>query len=110
MSVGEVIRERMDMLGISVDQVSDTTLHYWPDFEDVLSGTVQIDTADIDDYELSMLGNAMLCSPAYFTSVEERDKDIVHQNYGRSNVTIKTLLQMARIQQFMRDLHFLKSL
>ncbi len=40
MSIGEVIGERMDMLGISVDQMGDTTIHYWTDFGDVLSGAV----------------------------------------------------------------------
>ena len=110
MSIGEVIRERMDMLGISVDQMGDSTLHYWTVFGDVLSGTVQIDTADIDDFELCILGNALYCSPAYFVDPAEREKDIARQNYGRPNATVKTLLQMAHIQQYMRDLHFLKNL
>lgn len=109
MKIGKLLKDRMDLLDMSMDTLIDAT---YID-EDILQNLYdnKIDFEDLDEYDQETLTNALFCSKNYFTDERERKFDIVMCSLNRGNeqdnIAIKT---KCRLQRFVNDFLFVNEL
>lgn len=109
MKIGKLLEERMKILGISIDDLSNST---YIDVE-ILQGLYnnELDFNDIDEYDKKILCNALFCSEEYFINAKARKFDIVTSSVNRGKeqdeIAIKT---KCKLQRFIKDFVFVNEL
>ena len=102
--IGSELQDRMNLLGIDISTLSEMTFMD----EDVISDIINNESAyeDIDEFDLSLLCNALHCDARYFVDGEVRNKDLLISTMNRGKDTIKSKHVKAKIQDFMNDYAF----
>lgn len=107
MNIGNILKNRLEKLGISIDQLSGDCLLKKEFIKGILED--QISLEKIDMFDLKLISNELYCTPAYFWDENKRKKDVVLSSFNRGNDTKKSNLAKARLQKYVSDYIFLKN-
>lgn len=106
MLMGEVIKERLNCLGISFKDFAEETMLEESFLQDIMENRIL--PIDIDPIDLNIIANVLYCSPEYLIDENSRNKDVVFCSMNRGDTTTKSNLAKAKLQSFMRELLFVK--
>ncbi len=103
--IGSELQDRMDLLGIDISTLSNMTFLD----EAVISNIINDKSAfeEIDEFDLSLICNALHCDTQYFVNDEIRKKDLLISTMNRGKDTVKSKNVKAKIQDFMNDYAFI---
>ena len=103
--IGSELQDRMDLLGIDISTLSNMTFLD----EAVISNIINDKSAfeEIDEFDLSLICNALHCDTQYFVNGEVRKKDLLISTMNSGKDTIKSKNVKAKIQDFMNDYAFI---
>lgn len=106
MFIGSVLKERMDMLGLTDDMLIENTLLEETFVKDVLNDRIEFN--DIEEFDVEILSNALYCDVKYFDNEAIRSRDVVFCSKNRGVDTVKSNLAKAQIQRYMKDMCWIK--
>ena len=102
--IGNVLQERIDLLGIDVSTLSKMTFMDEEVINDVINNKFAFE--EIDEFDLSLICSALHCDAQYFVNGEVRNKDLLISTMNRGKDSIKSKNVKAKIQDFMNDYAF----
>lgn len=102
--IGNELQDRMSLLGIDISALSEMTFMD----EEVIDNIINNKTAyeDIDEFDLSLICNALHCDTLYFVDGEVKNKDLLISTMNRGRDSVKSKNVKAKIQDFMNDYAF----
>ena len=102
--IGSELQDRMNLLGIDISTLSEMTFID----EEVISDIINNGSAyeEIDEFDLSLLCNALHCDSQYFVYSEVRNNDLLISTMNRGKDSVKSKNVKAKIQDFMSDFAF----
>lgn len=106
--IGDVVKARMDLFGFTLDRLNEESMLPLNLLEGIIENKISI--SQIDDFDLNVLASTLYCEPDYFVSEDARNSDVVFASHNRGECTHKSNLVKAKLQNFMKDLLFLKSI
>lgn len=106
--IGGELQERMNLLGISVSNLSDKAFMSEDMIQDIIENKIAYE--EMDEFDLSLLSSALHCDSDYFISEEIRKKDLLVLTMNRGNDTIKSRNIKAKIQDFVKDYAFVNEI
>ena len=103
--IGSELQDRMDLLGIDISTLSNMAFLD----ETVISNIINDKFAfeEIDEFDLSLICNALHCDTQYFVNGEVRKKDLLISTMNSGKDTIKSKNVKAKIQDFMNAYAFI---
>lgn len=106
--IGHILKNRMDMLGISIFDLSEITFIN----KDIIQAIVENKRAyeEIDVFDLSLICNALHCDMHYFIDDKVRNNDLLISTMNKNKDSSKSITVKAKIQDFVNDFTFLKSI
>lgn len=105
--IGDLIKERMLLFGITNSQLANKTLQEPAYIEKIINDGIPLE--HIDTFDFDLICNVLHCRPEYFTNQNIRDKDFVNVA-AKKNKNIKTLHKIAMLQDFLNDFNFIKQI
>ena len=109
MKIGKLLRERMKLLNITLENLYKTTYIDKEILEQLYNNKMEYD--ELDEYDKEILSNALFCSKDYFINRKERKYDIVtcflNRGNKQDNKAIKT---KCILQRFVKDFIFIDEL
>jgi len=106
MFIGNLLQDRLNLFGMSVEQFSDDIMMDSELVQGIISNEISLN--DIDAFDLQVISNALYCEPEYFFDLDARNNDVVFCSSNRGDDTACSNLAKAKLQQFVRDVLFLK--
>ena len=103
--IGKDMRERMDLLGLTADEVANKAFMEEGAIEAILQNRTAFE--EIDEFDMSLICSVLHCEPAYFTDEKVKEKDLLTASMNRGSDTKKSRKVKAQIQDFMRDFAFI---
>ena len=107
MSIGCLVKERMDLLDMDITSLSDES---FVDIEILQHILVDDSEEQIDEFDMNMIASSLYCTPEYFTNADVRAKDIVTNSLNRGADNSRSILRKAKIQNFVRDFVFIQEI
>lgn len=107
MMIGNIIRNRMDSLGLSLEEFLDKTGFTNELINSIFNNQINL---QIDDFETEVIAHVLLCDPSYFFDTQAREKDVIALSCNRGDDTKKSNFAKAKIQKFVMDYLYTKSL
>lgn len=106
--IGEILKERMDMLSIDEEVLADRAFLEVSDVHKMLNDEICLE--NIDSHDLGLLSSVLHCKPAYFSDASYRKQDLLTgaQNRGADDDRSKQV--KLSIQDYISDFSFLKSI
>lgn len=101
------LQDRMDLFGIDISTLSNMAFVDETIIRDMLNENVMPE--DMDEFDLSLICNALHCDIQYFTDDETRKKDLLVSSANKKD-TIKSNYVKAKLQDFMTDYAFIDSI
>ena len=108
MYIGEILRERMELFGFDVEQLSEEALVEKSLINNILNN--KIDVEEIDEIDLEFIARTLYTTSNYFLDKNERDKDMLNVSLNRGISDKKTNIIKAKLQQFANDFVFIKEI
>ena len=105
--IGEVLKNRMDMLSININELADRTFLDNSEIDKILNDSVTVD--NIDEYDLTMISNVLHCTPEYFMDESIRKKDFLVGTQNRGIDTEESKKIKLSLQDYLKDFVFLES-
>ncbi|KMK77959.1 hypothetical protein [Alkalihalobacillus pseudalcaliphilus] len=105
MTIGNILKERMDCFNISEEALCEEALIESEELQAILSNEVSY--SEIDEVTLSFISQVLYCSPEYFADKQLRDKDLVRCSLNRGASTPKSNEVKGILQMFSEDFSFL---
>lgn len=102
--IGSELQDRMNLLGIDVSTLSEMTFMDEEIIHDIMNNKLAFE--DIDEFDLSLICNALHCDTLYFVDGEVRNKDLLVSTMNRGKDSVKSKNVKAKIQDFMSDYAF----
>ncbi len=102
--IGSVLQDRMNLLGINVSTLSEMTFMDEEVIVDIINNNLAYE--DIDEFDLSLICNALHCDALYFVDSGVRNKDLLVSTMNRGKDSVKSKNVKAKIQDFMNDYAF----
>jgi hypothetical protein len=103
--IGELLINRMNSLGLSVEVLSDKSFVDKELLINILNNRVSFD--EIAYWDIDFISQCLYCSPEFFINEEERKRDVIYST-GQNNHKVATV--MGKLQQFTNDFEFIQSL
>lgn len=102
--IGNDMQERMNLLGLTVEEVADKTFLEEEVIHAIISNEIALE--EMDEFDLSLICGVLHCREEYFTdsNVKEKDLLLVSMNRGMDNQKSRNV--KAKIQDFMNDFAF----
>lgn len=108
MYIGDVLKQRIDALGLNLDILSENTFIDESFLSKILCNEIKI--CDIENVDLDIISQALYCTPEYFYSEEARKKDIVNAALNRGFSDVRSNMVKAKLQSFADDFFYLGEL
>ncbi len=104
--IGNDVRERMEMLGLSVADVADRTFLE----EDAILAILNNETAleEMEEFDLSLICGVLHCREDFFSNSDAKEKDLLLASMNRGIDTVDSMNVKAKIQDFMDDFAFIE--
>lgn len=106
--IGRELYDRMKLLGIDISTLSELTFIDEEIIEKLINNKIAYE--DIDEFDLSLISNALHCDDSYFINDEVRNRDLLVATMNRGKDTIKSRKVKAKIQDYLRDYAFLNEI
>lgn len=106
--IGKDIQDRMDLLGLTVEEVADKTFIEKNIINEIIQNEIPIE--DIDEFDLSLLCSILHCSENFFTDPEVRERDLLSASMNRGLDNKKSMNVKAKLQDFMNDFAFVSEI
>lgn len=102
--IGSGLQDRMNLLGIDISTLATMTFID----EEVIDDIIHNKTAyeEIDEFDLSLICNALHCDTLYFVDEEVKNKDLLVSTMNRGRDSVKSKNVKVKIQDFMNDYIF----
>ena len=109
MKIGRLLKERMSLLGISLDDLVNMTYIDSDLLENLYNN--ELDFEELDEYDKEILTNSLFCSKNYFIDENERKYDIVNASLNRGKEQdVRAIRTKCKIQKFVNDFIFINEL
>lgn len=106
--IGEYVQERMSLLGMSTDELAcKTFLKPW-EINCIIRNKLALE--EIDEFDLSIISNALHCKPEYFYNENVRKKDFLVNTMNRGNDTENSINVKVKIQDYLNDFIFVNEI
>lgn len=106
--IGNEMQDRMNLLGIDVSTLSDMTFMDEDALNQILNNRLAYE--NVDEFDLSLICNALHCDSRYFVDDEVRNKDLLISTLNRGNDSVKSKNVKAKIQDFINDYVFINDI
>ncbi len=102
--IGSGLQDRMKLLGIDISTLATMTFID----EEVIDDIIHNKTAyeEIDEFDLSLICNALHCDALYFVDDEVKNRDLLVSTMNRGRDSVKSKNVKVKIQDFMNDYIF----
>ncbi len=102
--IGSGLQDRMNLLGIDISTLATMTFID----EEVIDDIIHNKTAyeEIDEFDLSLICNALHCDALYFVEDEVKNRDLLVSTMNRGRDSVKSKNVKVKIQDFMNDYIF----
>ena len=99
--IGSGLQDRMNLLGIDISTLATMTFID----EEVIDDIIHNKTAyeEIDEFDLSLICNALHCDALYFVEDEVKNRDLLVSTMNRGRDSVKSKNVKVKIQDFMND-------
>lgn len=108
MYIGEILKDRMNNLGIDIMKLSDEALIDKEQIQDILDNNVMV--SEIDEFDLELISQVLYCKPDYFFNQKIREKDILNASMNRGISDSHVNIVKGKLQQFAIDFNFLRNI
>ncbi len=109
MKIGKLLKDRMNLLEISLDDLVNMTYIDSDLLEQLYNN--ELDFEELDEYDKEILANSLFCSKNYFIDENERKYDIVMCSLNRGKEQdSKAIMTKCKIQKYVNDFLFVKGL
>lgn len=102
--IGTDMQNRMDLLGLTVNEVAEKTFLEESFINAILCNEVAFE--DVDEFDLNLICSVLHCKPEYFTDESVKSKDLLLVSMNRGCETKQSRMVKAKIQDFMNDFAF----
>lgn len=102
---GDDLKERMILLGFDTAKLAELTFIEPSEIEEMINNEIPYN--EIDDFDMSLICNALHCDTKYFVDSSVKSKDLVYATMNRGNDTQKSRTIKAKIQDFIKDYTFI---
>lgn len=106
--IGCELKNRMDMLGISVSTLSEMAFMDEDAISDIIENKLAYEK--VDEFDISLICSALHCDTNYFVDDEVRNKDLLVSTMNRGKDSVKSKNVKAKIQDFMNDFAFVNEI
>ena len=106
--IGGELRNRMELLGISISALSEMTFIDEDVINDIIANKLAYE--DIDEFDMSLICSTLHCDDDYFVDDEVRNKDLLVSTMNRGKDSAKSKKVKAKIQDFMNDFAFINEI
>lgn len=106
--IGDELRNRMDLLSIDVSALSEMTFIDEDVINDIIDNKLAYE--EIDEFDLSLICNALHCDTRYFIDDKIRNNDLLISTMNRGMDTVKSKMVKAKIQDFLNDYAFVNDI
>lgn len=106
--IGSELRDRMDLLGINISTLSEMTFMDEDAINDIITDKMAYE--DVEEFDMSLICNALHCDAHYFIDGEVRNKDLLVSTMNRGKDSVKSKNVKAKIQDFMNDFAFVNEI
>ena len=104
--IGKDVQDRMNLLGLTVDEVADKAFMEKQEVNAILQDEIALE--DIDEFDLALISSVLHCRPEFFSDASVKEKDLLCAAMNRGNDNEKSLKVKAKIQDFLNDFAFVK--
>ena len=109
MKIGKLLKERMKLLEISLDDLVNMTYIDLDLLERLYNN--ELDFEELDEYDREILTNSLFCSKNYFLDENERKYDIVMTSLNRGQEQdSKAIMTKCKLQRYINDFVFVNEL
>jgi hypothetical protein len=98
----------MDLLSIDVSALSEMTFIDEDVINDIIDNKLAYE--EIDEFDLSLICNALHCDTRYFIDDKIRNNDLLISTMNRGMDTVKSKMVKAKIQDFLNDYAFVNDI
>ena len=102
--IGKELQDKMSLLGIDVFTLAKITFMNEEIISDIIENRVSYE--DIDEFDMSLICNALHCNSQYFIDDKVRNKDLLISTMNARKDSIKSKNVKVKIQDFMNDFVF----
>lgn len=102
--IGEDIQNRMNVLGLTADEVADRAFMEREDMNAIINNRVALE--EIDEFDMSLICSVLHCKTDFFTNADAKEKDLLSASMNRGFDNEKSMKVKAKIQDFMNDYAF----
>lgn len=102
--IGKELQDRMSLLDVDISTLAEITFMDEKTISDIIENKVSYE--DIDEFDMSLICNALHCNLQYFIDDKARNKDLLILTMNAKEDSIKSKSVKAKIQDFMNDFVF----
>ncbi|ELC8344103.1 hypothetical protein KLF32_06130 [Clostridium perfringens] len=106
--IGKEFKERMNLLELSVEDLSDESFIDVEDIENIINNKVSF--SEIDEFDLGLLCSVLHCNSEYFINKKVREKDLLIGSLNRGKDNLESKKAKAKIQDFINDFDFVSKI
>lgn len=109
MKIGTILKKRIDLIGINIEELSKKTFIDEKIIKELMNN--KYDFEMLDEFDKSLLADALYCSENYFIDEKEREKDLICSSLNRGTKQDKeTINAKCKIYKFVKDYIFIKEI
>ena len=108
MSIAYLIKERMELLDMDINSLSDKSFMDINTLESIIEEKISLE--DVDEFDLNMIASALYCTSEYFFNSDVRERDIITNSLNRGANNTKSIIMKGKIQNFVRDFVFIQAI
>ena len=102
--IGKELQDRMSLLGVDISTLAEITFMDEKTISDIIENRISYE--DIDEFDMSLICNALHCNSQYFIDDKVRNKDLLISTMNARKDSIKSKNVKSKIQDFMNDFVF----
>lgn len=104
MYIGEELQKRMDLLGLTTDEVANNAFMEKEDVDVIVQNKIALE--DIDEFDMELICSVIHCKPEFFTDANVREEDLLLASMNRDFDNEKSMKVKAKLQDFISDFAF----
>ncbi len=109
MKIGKILKDRMKLLKISLDDLVNITYIDSDLLEQLYNN--ELDFEELDEYDKEILTNSLFCSKNYFIDENERKYDIVMCSLNRGKEQdARAIMTKCKLQRYVNDFVFVNKI
>lgn len=106
--LGEILKERMDLLSINSQELSNKVFMEEESLIKIIDGTMSL--ADIDEFDLDMIASALKTKKEYFYDESFRKSDFIISSHNRGAESKESIKVKLFLQEFIDNLLFIEEI